>query len=144
MDYTELVKAAAGTGAWGLLALFLIKYFIDDKAKTITILEDSKASTIERLENSHKETMVDMKNDKDKLMEIVMSQKELLTQQKEILSRQTEMLGHNEATLGGLKIAMDKIIDIQLLHANRLEKIEDRLERVERQTLRRRSTDIEE
>ena len=125
MDMNEIFKAVAGNGAWGLLAVFLIKYFIEDKAKTI-----------ERFESNHKETIEDMKEDKDKLLEIVMSQKELLTQQKEILSKQTDMLSHNEETLNGLKIAMDKIVDIQLLHANRLEKIEDRLERVEKQTLK--------
>ena len=46
MDIMEVVKAAADTGAWGLLAVFLIKYFIDDKAKTI-----------ERIETTHKEAL---------------------------------------------------------------------------------------
>lgn len=125
MDMTELIKAAAGSGAWGLLAVFLIKYFMDDKSQTISSIE-----------KNHKESMDDMKEDKDKLMEIVISQKELLTQQKEILSRQTEMLSQNQDTLIGVKMAIDKITEIQIGFTNRLDKIEDKVERVERQTLR--------
>ena len=123
MDIMEIFKTAGSTGAWGLLAVFLIKYFIDDKAKTI-----------ERLETSYRENYGDMRLDKNKLTEIIATQKDLLIQQKEILSKQTDMLGHYEDILNGIKTNLEKITDIQLLHANRLEKIESRLERLERYT----------
>jgi NAD(P)H-dependent flavin oxidoreductase YrpB (nitropropane dioxygenase family) len=126
MDMSELIKAVAGNGAWGLLAVFLIKYFMEDKTKTIELLT-----------KNHKESIEDMKEDKDKLMEIVISQKELLAQMKDILARQTEMLSRNEDTLDGVKVAIDKIVDIQVMHANRLEKIEDRIEQVEKQILKK-------
>jgi len=119
----EIFKTAGSTGAWGLLAVFLIKYFIDDKAKTI-----------ERLEKSYRENYGDMRTDKNKLTEIISTQKDLLIQQKEILSKQTDMLGHYEDILNGIKTTLEKITDIQLLHANRLEMIESRLERLERYT----------
>ena len=123
MDIMEIFKTAGSTGAWGLLAVFLIKYFIDDKAKTI-----------ERLEKSYRENYGDMRTDKNKLTEIISTQKDLLIQQKEILSKQTDMLGHYEDILNGIKTTLEKITDIQLLHANRLEMIESRLERLERYT----------
>mgnify|MGYP007069471666 CR=1 FL=1 len=125
MDTTELFKAVAGNGAWAILAVFLIKYFIEDKSKTIGLLE-----------KTHKEASCDMKKDKDSLLDIVISQKELLTQMKDILARQTDMLSRNEDTLDGIKIAIDKIVDVQMIHANRLERIENRVEMVEKQTMK--------
>lgn len=125
MEFPELMKAVVSKGAWAVLAVYLIKYVIDDKAKTVELLD-----------NNYKDISAAINSDKEKLMEIVVSQRDLLSQQKEILARQTDMLCNNEEILNGLKLSIDKIVDIQLLHANRLEKIEDRVERIERQTLK--------
>ena len=109
MGITDIFEAVAGSGAWGLLAVFLIKYFIDDKAKTI-----------DRLEKIHKESQEYMRMDKEKiqldntkLMDVAISQNNLLIQQKDILKNQTELLSHNAEMMVGIEAALDKITDIQ-------------------------------
>lgn len=123
MDITAVFEAVAGSGAWGLLAVFLIKYFIDDKTKTIN-----------RLEEIHKESQEYMRADKEKiqldntkLMDVSISQNNLLVQQKDILEKQTELLSHNAEMMIGIESALDRITDIQLIHANRLDNIETNL-----------------
>ena len=123
MDIKTVFEAVAGTGAWGLLAVFLIKYFIDDKAKTI-----------DRLEEIHKESQEYMRADKEKiqldntkLMDVSISQNNLLIQQKDILEKQTELLSHNAEMMIGIESTLDRITDIQLIHANRLDNIETNL-----------------
>lgn len=125
MDVSELLKVVVNNGAWAVLAVYLIKYVIDDRLKTVALLD-----------KNHKDVLAAINKDKEKLIEIVISQKDILNQQKEILVKQTDKMCDNEEILNGLKLSIDKIVDIQLLHANRLEKIEDRIEKIEKQILK--------
>lgn len=88
----------------------------------------------------------DTKEEKDRLYSIIESQNDLLSNQGSILEQQKQMLENtnrlieqqismemdNREVLNALVVSNDKMTEIQMLHANRLERIEDRLERVER------------
>lgn len=123
MDLFEILKGAVGNSAWAILAIFLIKYFMDDKNNIVNLI-DTNAQKVIR----------DVNKDKEKLMEILVTQNSLLADMKQLLSVQAEMLNRYDDTLDALKVAMDKMSDIQMLHATKLDKIEERLAIVEKQT----------
>lgn len=123
MDLFEILKGAVGNSAWAILAIFLIKYFMDDKNNIVNLIDTNAQKAIR-----------DVNKDKEKLMEILVTQNSLLADMKQLLSVQAEMLNHYDDTLDALKVAMDKMSDIQMLHATKLDKIEERLAIVEKQT----------
>lgn len=123
MNLFEILKGAVGNSAWAILAIFLIKYFMDDKNNIVNLI-DTNAQKVIR----------DVNKDKEKLMEILVTQNSLLADMKQLLSVQAEMLNRYDDTLDALKVAMDKMSDIQMLHATKLDKIEERLAIVEKQT----------
>lgn len=123
MDLYQLLETAVGNSAWAILAIFLIKYFIDDKAKVVDLID-----------NNAQQAIKDANKDKQKLMDILVTQNNLLSDMKQLLSIQSEMLNRYDDTLDALKSAMDKMSDIQMLHAQKLDKIEERLAKVEKQT----------
>lgn len=123
MDLFEILKGAVGNSAWAILAIFLIKYFMDDKNNIVNLIDTNAQKAIR-----------DVNKDKEKLMEILVTQNSLLADMKQLLSVQAEMLNRYDDTLDALKVAMDKMSDIQMLHATKLDKIEERLAIVEKQT----------
>lgn len=66
----------------------------------------------------------DNKEEKERLYGLIENQGKILEQQKELLSQQVMMSQHNKEML-------DRLTDIQMLHTNRLDRIEERQTRLE-------------
>lgn len=70
----------------------------------------------------------DSKEEKEKMYALMEKQNELYGQQKELLIR---MDSYSREMLKGLKGTMDKMNEIQMLHTNRLDRIEDKQSQME-------------
>lgn len=106
MDIQPIIELITQTGIWCMTTYILAKYFFDYVKKD--------------KENDRQ----DHKEDKDKLYTLLDNQSKILEQQKEMLSKQVIMSEHNKEML-------DKLTNIQMLHTNRLDRIEDRQTRLE-------------
>lgn len=106
MDLQPLVELVTQTGIWCVSAFIIAKHFFE------YIKKDG--------ENKRE----DMKEDKDRMYEILDKYSVLMEQQKELLSEQVCISENNKEML-------NRLTDIQMLHTNRLDRIEDRLGRLE-------------
>lgn len=82
----------------------------------------------------------DYKDDRERMYSLIEKQNHLSEQQKEVLvqtnlliQKQIGMEEHNREMLNGLRATMDKMNDIQMLHTNRLNRIEDKQEQLEKE-----------
>lgn len=85
----------------------------------------------------------DNKEDRERIYALMERQNLLAAQQKDVLlqtnlliQKQAGMEEHNREMLNGLKATLDKMNDIQMLHTNRLDRIEDKQENLD-QALKR-------
>lgn len=101
-----LIKLITQTGVWCATAYIVGKVFLDYVNK--------------KDDNSRQ----DMYNREERMYTIMERLEVTLSQQKDILTQQVVTSEHNKQVL-------DKLTDIQMLHTNRLDKIEDRLGRLE-------------
>lgn len=95
---------------------------------------------IDYIKNDKDQDRLDFKEDRERiycLMErqnnISEQQKEMLVQTNSLIQKQIGMQEHNREMLNGLKATMDKMNDIQMLHTNRLDRIEDKQELMEKE-----------
>ncbi|MCF0126846.1 MAG: hypothetical protein HUJ68_14060 [Clostridia bacterium] len=102
MNYEPIITLITQTGIWCVSTFILAKL----------ILDNMKSEKIE-----HKE-------DKNKLYDIYITQAKILQEQKELIKEQVSISKNNKEML-------DKLTNIQMLHTNRLDKIEERLEDME-------------
>lgn len=70
----------------------------------------------------------DAKEDRERMYSLMEKQNELYSQQKEMLVKSE---AYNKEALKGIKNSLDKLNEIQMLHTNRLYRIEDRQEKLE-------------
>lgn len=109
MDTQPFIDLITKTGIWCLTAFIVGRTFFD---------------WIKRDKEMDRE---DMKEDRAQMYALMERQGNLLEQQKELINRQVLMSEHNKEML-------DRLTDIQMLHTNRLDRIEDRLGRLEEET----------
>ena len=105
MDNTTLqpiVDLVTQTGIWCVTAYGLGRYILNN-------------GSLDRKEN---------KEEKERLYSIIDNQGKILEQQKELIGKQVIMAEHNKEML-------DRLTKIQMLHTNRLDRIEDRQTRLE-------------
>lgn len=102
----SLINLISQTGIWCAAAFVLGKVFLDYVNKKD---EQTRQDTLAR---------------EDRIYTILEKLEDTMSQQKDILTKQTITTEHN-------KLVLDKLTDIQMLHTNRLDKIEDRLARLE-------------
>lgn len=95
---------------------------------------------IDYIKNDKEQDRQDHKDDKERMYSLMEKQNNLSEQQKEmlvqtnvLLQKQIDMEKHNREMLTGLKATMDKMNDIQMLHTNRLDRIEDKQEIMDRE-----------
>lgn len=69
----------------------------------------------------------------DKQNSLAEQQKDMIVQTNILIQKQIGMEEHNRDMLNGLKATMDKMNDIQMLHTNRLDRIEDKQEQLEKE-----------
>lgn len=102
---------AVGIFAAGVVGKQLIQYITKDKEQDRIDFREDKKKMYELM---------------DKQNQISAEQKEMITQTNILLQKQVEMSSSNKEMIAGLKATMDKMNDIQMLHKNRLDRIEDR------------------
>lgn len=95
---------------------------------------------IDYIKNDKQQDREDSKQDRERMYSLIERQNTLAEQQKDMLVQtnaliqtQVGMEEHNREMLNGLKATMDKMNDIQMLHTNRLDRIEDKQELMERE-----------
>lgn len=101
-NFEPVVNLITQTGIWCATSYILGKYLIREKQQ-------------DRQDN---------KEEKERLYGLIENQGKILEQQKELLSQQVMMAQHNKEML-------DRLTDIQMLHTNRLDRIEERQTRLE-------------
>lgn len=101
-SFEPVVNLITQTGVWCVTAYILGRYLIQDK---------------------HQDRQ-DNKEEKERLYGLIENQGKILEQQKDLLSQQVMMSQHNKEML-------DRLTDIQMLHTNRLDRIEDKQTRLE-------------
>lgn len=101
-----LIQLISQTGIWCAAAFAIGKIFID---------YINKKDALERQ---------DFKEREERVYGLLEKQEEIMSQQKDLLTQQVVMSQHNKEML-------DKLTDIQMLHTNRLDRIEDRQAQLE-------------
>ena len=101
-NFDSVINLVTQTGVWCVTSYILGKYLIREKQQ-------------DRQDN---------KEEKERLYGLIENQGKILEQQKELLSQQVMMSQHNKEML-------DRLTDIQMLHTNRLDRIEERQTRLE-------------
>ena len=101
-NFDSVINLVTQTGVWCVTSYILGKCLIREKQQ-------------DRQDN---------KEDKERLYGLIENQGKILEQQKELLSQQVMMSQHNKEML-------DRLTDIQMLHTNRLDRIEERQTRLE-------------
>ena len=112
--FTELITQA---GIWCVAAFLIAKLFID-------YIKSDKEQDREDHKQERERDREDYKEEKLRMFSVIDNQGKILDQQKTMLEKQLLMSEHN-------KDMLDKLTDIQMLHTNRLDRIEDRLGRLE-------------
>ena len=102
----NFIQLISQTGIWCVTAYILGKNFID---------------YITRREENDK---VNFKEREERMYRIIEKQEAIMLQQKDLLTQSITMSQHNKEML-------DKLTDIQMLHTNRLDRIEDRQTQLE-------------
>lgn len=100
--FEPVVNLITQTGIWCVTAYILGRYLIQDK----------------------QQDRQDSKEEKERLYGLIENQGRILEQQKDLLSQQVRASQHNEEML-------DKLTHIQILHTNRLDRIEERQTKLE-------------
>ena len=122
-----LTEAIPDIGLLGLVLWIVINAFIKDKEKSLTIADEN-----------HKEAMKDLRANNENLLELFLRQNEILLQLQSVVVQQKDMLEkHSEAlekqnivlekTNLNMEIfqkSLDRISEVQLAQATRLEMIE--------------------
>lgn len=95
---------------------------------------------IDYVKSDKEQDRQDFKEDKERTYSLMEKQNNLAAQQKDMLvqtnlliQKQLDAEQVNREMLIGLKATMDKMNDIQMLHTNRLDRIEDRQEIMEKE-----------
>ena len=101
-NFDSVVNLITQTGVWCVTAYILGRHLLREKQQ-------------DRQDN---------KEEKERLYGLIENQGKILEQQKELLSQQVMMSQHNKEML-------DRLTDIQMLHTNRLDRIEERQTRLE-------------
>lgn len=101
-NFEPVVNLITQTGVWCVTAYILGRHLLREKQQ-------------ERQDN---------KEEKERLYGLIENQGKILEQQKELLSQQVMMSQHNKEML-------DRLTDIQMLHTNRLDRIEERQTKLE-------------
>ena len=101
-NFDSVINLVTQTGVWCVTSYILGRYLIQDKQQ-------------DRQDN---------KEEKERLYGLIENQGKILEQQKELISQQVMMSQHNKEML-------DRLTDIQMLHTNRLDRIEERQTRLE-------------
>lgn len=101
-NFDSVINLVTQTGVWCVTSYILGKYLIREKQQ-------------DRQDN---------KEEKERLYGLIENQGKILEQQKELLSQQVMMSQHNKEML-------DRLTDIQMLHTNRLDRIEERQTKLE-------------
>lgn len=108
IDVQPMINLVTQTGIWCLSTYILAKYFLDYiKSDKEQEKEDRK---LERTE---------CQREKDRLYGLIESQNRLMEQQKDLLSHNRDML--------------TKLTEVEMLHSTRLDRIEDKIERLKRE-----------
>ena len=102
----NFIQLISQTGIWCVTAYILGKNFID---------------YITRREENDK---VNFREREERMYRIIEKQEAIMLQQKDLLTQSITMSQHNKEML-------DKLTDIQMLHTNRLDRIEDRQTQLE-------------
>lgn len=120
----QIADLIAKTGIWCVTAYLIGKRFMDYiKSDREQSREDTQREREQSREDRQKEREHD-RVEKDRLYSVIENQSMLMQQQKELLGQQLVLSEHNKEML-------DKLTEIQILHTNRLDRIEDRLGRLE-------------
>lgn len=106
MDFQPIINLVAQTGIWCVTAFVIGKVFFDYVKK------------------DKEQEREDHKEERDRMYTLIENQGKIMEQQKELLGKQVLMSEHNKEML-------DRLTDIQMLHTNRLDRIEDRQSRLE-------------
>ena len=101
-NFEPVVNLITQTGIWCVTAYILGRYLIKDKQQ-------------DRQDN---------KEEKERLYKLIENQGKILEQQKELLSQQVMMSQDNKEML-------ERLTSIQMLHTNRLDRIEERQTKLE-------------
>lgn len=121
----QFIELVVQGGSWlvGVLAAFTIGKQLIDYIKT-----------------DKEQDRMDYKEDRERMYALIERQNALAEQQKDmqvqtnvLIQKQIGMEEHNREMLNGLKATMDKMNDIQMLHTNRLDRIEDKQEQMEKE-----------
>lgn len=102
----NFMQLMSQTGIWCVTAYILGKNFFDYVTR--------------REENDR----VNFKEREERMYQIIEKQEVIMIQQKDLLTQSITMSQHNKEML-------DKLTDIQMLHTNRLDRIEDRQTQLE-------------
>lgn len=113
MDFQPIINLIAQTGIWCVLAFGLGKILFDWMKKFFEYIKEEK-----------ERDRADFKQEKDRIYSLFDNQAEISSQQKDLLQQHLIMAEHNKEML-------DRLTDIQMLHTNRLDRIEDRQSRLE-------------
>ena len=118
MNFQPFINAVAQAGVWCMAAFILGKSYLD------YINKDKEHDRLERLDDRDYN-----RAEREKLYQLMNDQASILKDQKILLSRQVDVSEHN-------KDMLDKLTNIQMLHTNRLDSIEDRQSRMEEELKR--------
>ena len=113
----SFVELISQTGIWCATTFVLGKVLLNYISKT---QDENRKLSRERDEN----TRQDNKEREERLYTILDRQELLMSQQKELLSQQLATAQENKETL-------KKLTEIQMLHTNRLDRIEDKQSQME-------------
>lgn len=113
MDFQPFINTIAQAGVWCIAAFVMGKMFID---------YINKDKELDRQDVVNERQM--FREERERLYLLVEGQGKILEQQRDMLGQQVEASKHNKEML-------DKLTNIQMLHTNRLDRIEDRQSRLE-------------
>ena len=113
MNFQPFINTIAQAGVWCIAAFLMGKMFLD-------YVKKDKEHDREDM----KEERAVYNNEKERIYSLYERQSKILEQQSQMLSELLSVSQHNRDML-------DKLTNIQMLHTNRLDRLEDRQSRLE-------------